>query len=325
MREVLICGYGSIGRQYYRSISQETNFNLSVLTRQELNLTNFYKMSELPLKKYFDLVIIANQTKDHIPTFLNLLNNSNTFLFEKPLTSSTENAQQSLNDLLSREIFVSAPLRFRSGYRYLLNNIKSIKNQISKVEISCISWLPNWRPGRNFQKGYWADPEQGGVLRDLIHEFDYILSIFGAPIKISGETKSNPLLGNKKVETFSSTKLIYDSFELNITLDYFSKVEKRFARIYFRDGTYLHWNVLTDKFSKHDSKSNSSIDEIYTTNSEISYLAKQVTAIFSNDMKPPKMLEAINNLVVIDAARSCNKRKTFEFLGINNSGIWEYR
>lgn len=324
MKNVLICGYGSIGKQYYRSLSQETNFNLSVLTKQDLNLTNVYKMGELPLNKYFDLVIIANQTKDHIPTFLNLINNSNTFFFEKPLTSSTENARHSLNDLLSRDIFVSAPLRFRSGYAYLLNNFKSIKNEILKVEISCLSWLPNWRPGRDHQKGYWADPEQGGVLRDLIHEFDYILSIFGAPTKISGETKSNRLLGNEKVETFTSTKLIYETFEVIITLDYFSKVEKRCAKIYFTDGGYLKWNVLADKISWHNSKSNFSEEEIYTSHRKISYLTEQVTSVFSNEFKPPSLLEAINNLVVIDAARACNKRKSFEFLCINNSGIWEY-
>ncbi len=35
------------------------------------------------------------------------------------------------------------------------------------------SWLPDWRPDRDYRESYSARLDEGGVLRDLVHEIDY--------------------------------------------------------------------------------------------------------------------------------------------------------
>jgi predicted dehydrogenase len=41
------------------------------------------------------------------------------------------------------------------------------------------SWLPAWRPQSDYRAGYAADPASGGVLFDLVHEFDLLHHILG--------------------------------------------------------------------------------------------------------------------------------------------------
>ena len=42
-------------------------------------------------------------------------------------------------------------------------------------------WLPGWRPGRDYRDSNSAKKSDGGgVLRDLSHEIDYVLWLFGA-------------------------------------------------------------------------------------------------------------------------------------------------
>ena len=38
------------------------------------------------------------------------------------------------------------------------------------MDIECLSWLPDWRPGRDILAGYSARENEGGVLLDLVHD-----------------------------------------------------------------------------------------------------------------------------------------------------------
>src|SRR2546421_323520 len=51
---------------------------------------------------------------------------------------------------------------------------------IVSAEVRTASWLPGWRPGRDYRATYSASRALGGgVLRDMSHELDYPSWLFG--------------------------------------------------------------------------------------------------------------------------------------------------
>ena len=49
------------------------------------------------------------------------------------------------------------------------------------AHVSCQSWLPDWRPGRDYRESYSARADEGGALRDLVPELDYATALLGRP------------------------------------------------------------------------------------------------------------------------------------------------
>jgi predicted dehydrogenase len=321
---ILICGFGSIGKQYYEALSNYQDYKVSVLTNQKLELERVFNYSDSIDKNFFDLIIISNETINHLETFKYLKNNSELFLIEKPLSMSVNSTEKYLSELKSKKVYVSAPLRYKNGYEFLLNFVKSEGNKISKVEVKCLSWLPNWRPERDFQKGYWAQKNQGGVLRDLVHEFDYILSVFGFPLRIYGSTESNSLIGNLDVETRANAVLTYANFDVNVELDYFSHLNERSATIYLEDKSYFVWDLIKDDVVWHINEKEVR-KELYSPFNKQSLLLRQVTSIVEKNRFPTDLIESINNLSIVDSVRECNEEIHYTFDEMDQFGIWRYK
>jgi CMP-N,N'-diacetyllegionaminic acid synthase len=94
-------------------------------------------------------------------------------LVEKPLFHKYKNIS-----LKKNKIFVNYNLRFNPVISFL-RKIKN-KNSFYSANLSCSSYLPDWRKNRNYIQTYSAKKVMGGgVLLDLSHEIDYIQSIFG--------------------------------------------------------------------------------------------------------------------------------------------------
>ena len=139
-------------------------------------------------------------------------------LIEKPLGLSAIK-----NNYKNNEYLIGYNLRYHPLLLKLKNMVSNEK--IYNINISCFSYLPNWRTNKNSYSLY--KNQGGGVEFDLSHEIDYLLWIFGK-IKTKSVTK-------KKL-----SKLTYDSNDfLNINgvmlngsnfqiiLSYFSKINQR--------------------------------------------------------------------------------------------------
>ncbi|MEG2054678.1 MAG: gfo/Idh/MocA family oxidoreductase, partial [Oscillospiraceae bacterium] len=56
--------------------------------------------------------------------------------------------------------------------------------EIYSARVICASYLPEWRKGVDYRKIYSAQKEMGGdVCIDLIHEWDYLVDLFGFPLE----------------------------------------------------------------------------------------------------------------------------------------------
>ncbi len=85
-------------------------------------------------------------------------------------------------------------------------------------------YLPTWRPGRDYREAYSASVDQGGgVLRDLSHELDYTLMLFGEIITITAFDEKVSSLAIDADDLFTAIGRTSKGTVINLTLDYISK------------------------------------------------------------------------------------------------------
>jgi predicted dehydrogenase len=211
---------------------------------------NIYHLSELPIKP--NLVIISNPTNQHFQTILDILPLDVPLLIEKPLFDKLDNIDLILNQIRERNIqtYIGCNLRFHPGIQFLKNYIERNQSRINEVNIYCGSFLPDWRPGRDFRQIYSAIKEQGGgVHLDLIHEIDYCTWIFGFPLKSSSIFRNNSSLQISAFD-YAQYSLEYENFVTNITLNYYRRDSKRTIEILFENETWT-LDIPTSTIKNH--------------------------------------------------------------------------
>lgn len=130
-----------------------------------------------------DAVVIANRTDQHIGVALAAARRGLNLFIEKPLSHSMAGLAE-LNELIKKQdlvVEVGCMMRFHP-------NLSAIKRMLDEEVIGrpyfaravVGQYLPEWRPGTDYQQSYSAHREQGGgVVLDLVHELDLLVWWFG--------------------------------------------------------------------------------------------------------------------------------------------------
>jgi predicted dehydrogenase len=116
------------------------------------------------------------------------------------------------------------------------------------VTIESQAYLPDWRPGRPYQEVYSAQADEGGVLRDLVHEIDYAGWIFGWPESLQATVKN---LGRLNINSDESADLRWetpDHCAVTLRLDYLSRPARRRITAFGDQGT-IDWDGNTQTVS----------------------------------------------------------------------------
>jgi predicted dehydrogenase len=184
-KKILIIGFGSIGKRHLRNVLSLGYNDVSVVSRSKINeeefpSVKFYQTIEVAFQNiFFDTAFICTPTSLHISNLLELLKYKvNNIYVEKPISNSYEKIEEVLSFASSykNNIVVGYDLHFDLG----LQKVKELfsQNIIGKI-VSANAFvgqhLSQWRPHEDHRKGMSAKQETGGgVLLDLIHEFDYL-------------------------------------------------------------------------------------------------------------------------------------------------------
>ncbi len=116
--------------------------------------------------------------------------------------------------------------------------------EIVLADIECLSWLPDWRGGRDYRTGYASRPKEGGVVLDLIHEIDYVNWILG-PLDFSAAELNNLGILDLPADVEETAVLLATRVKgrapIVIRLSYVSKRESRRCRILGSKGE-LTWS-----------------------------------------------------------------------------------
>ena len=188
----------------------------------------YFSYQELP--KDYDAIFITNPTKMHYETLEKCQKHANNFFVEKPIfMTGEENITQFMDDK-NKLFYVACPLRYTNVIQYLKNNVDF--SHIFSIRCISSSYLPDWRPERDYRSTYSACKALGGgVAIDLIHEWDYLCYLVGQPIQMYS------LMGNKSNLEIDSDDIAiyiaeYKHLMVELHLDYFGRVPIRKIELY---------------------------------------------------------------------------------------------
>lgn len=237
-KKILFFGLGSIGTRHLRLIKYHFDFDLyayrTTKDHQISGVMNIYDFNEA-IRIKPDIVFITNPTHLHIKTALICLKAGIRNIFiEKPLSHNLENLDEFLREIKLKNaiVYVGYSMRYNPIIKRLKKLVNERKNKIFYVETICSSYLPNWRPSRDYREIYTAKKDQGGgVILELIHEFNYNEFLFGQIKTISGIYGKISKL-DIETDDFCDGILRFESNLIGkIHLDYFSFKDKRIIRI----------------------------------------------------------------------------------------------
>ncbi|MDQ0709374.1 putative dehydrogenase [Arthrobacter woluwensis] len=265
-----------------------------------------------------DLVVIATDTRRHIEDTLEALEHSpSAILLEKPVAPDVEQAARLLSRPLAGIISVSAPLRFHQGFAVASELLPRL-GRITSAQVVSQSWLPSWRPQRDFRSSYSARREDGGALRDLVHDIDYPCQLLGVPEQLKA-TLGQGILG---IEAEEAADLLWNTpAAVHVRLDYVTPVKTRGIRIATALGA-LSWDVVTHRVSlEWPGAVGSAIDRserLFPADSDVdTILGRQTLAILQrsgldagtsmNRFRPASLLEGVQAVAVCDAARRSDR------------------
>lgn len=248
---VVVCGTGSIGFRHLRVLRDSLQLKpVALPTRSsrisELDSKGFDAVSSWEIaaidKPWF--AVIATDTGRHLADASKALELGADVLIEKPVAPSTEGLRElaELAERAHRRVFVACNLRFDAGLKLFRRHLPDI-GRVQSVRIECQSYLPDWRPETDYRRSYSARAEEGGVLRDLIHEIDYALWLFGVPQKLFAKLKNTSALG---IVSDESADILWESpsgTTVSIRLDYLARVTRRKMHAYGELGE-LEWDYI---------------------------------------------------------------------------------
>ena len=244
--KVCFIGIGSIAKRHIgnlREIASEKEISLQVdAVRRNTNdnpcgIDNIFgKADDLPAD--YDALFITNPTEFHIDSLNQVAGKSNNFFIEKPLISvkrlETVKGFHADPDSL---YYVACPLRYTNVIQYLKKFVKD--HQIIGVRCISSSYLPEWRPGKDYRDTYSAHKELGGgVSIDLIHEWDYLKFLFGEPESVIYKSGKKSSLEMDCEDTALYIAEYSDKF-VELHLDYFGRKTIREIMLFTPEDTVI--------------------------------------------------------------------------------------
>lgn len=258
-KNVLIIGYGSIGRRHARNLL-DLGITPYILTGHPDGLRAGFSDDLGSFKnKNIEYCIISSATARHLDDLkrcVKSLSNVKKILVEKPLECSYLRGREIKNIVKKRnlEIFVGYNLRFMRVFSSIAEFIKRQKNHIRIVEAVAGQDLRQWRPLRDLRQSYSASRKSGGgVDLDLSHEVDYILWLFGNKFKNKYIYRAK--ISNLDIDSpdIFKMELDYKRFIVSITLDYIRNPKERYINIICDNGDALHYDLAALKTDMENS------------------------------------------------------------------------
>ncbi|HVX51357.1 MAG TPA: Gfo/Idh/MocA family oxidoreductase, partial [Chitinophagaceae bacterium] len=194
--QILLIGAGSIGRRHLENLTALGYKNISVVTRSPLT-NNFSKMPAYKTIRQalnsnsFTTAFICTPTSLHTENLKELLSAQVPNIYiEKPVSNTSDDIKKitKLAAGYKNHIVVGFDLHFDPGLQKVQQLMQqNIIGKTVSVNAFVGQHLAQWRPYEDYRKGMSARVETGGgVLLDIIHEFDYLCWLNGPVDTVAG-------------------------------------------------------------------------------------------------------------------------------------------
>ena len=148
--KVLVIGYGSIGARHARILT-ELGGKTAVLSGRSIDFPLLFSSLDRAIDTHQpDYVVVASQTSSHHSDIVKLINSGFTgnVLVEKPLFKTHHE--------LPKNNFKSLNVAYNLRFHPVIQKVRSllVGEKIISFNAYVGQYLPNWRPGTDYSKGY---------------------------------------------------------------------------------------------------------------------------------------------------------------------------
>lgn len=231
MKRVLIIGAGSIGKQHLNNLIRLKQKDITVVSKypqplwKEIGIRHFFDIDIALSRDHYEYAFICNHTSSHLQTLELLLNAGIKKIYiEKPVSNDGEQLEK-LSLLVHQkaaQVTVGFDLRFEPGIIKMKEWIEQGNiGKIVSLTAEVGDYLPGWRPAVDYRNSVSASIKKGGgVLLELIHEFDYASYLLGEVQTVACLSQKSGIL-EIETEDIADVLLQFTSGATgNIHLDY---------------------------------------------------------------------------------------------------------
>jgi len=235
--QVLIAGLGSIGLRQAGLLSERDDVELlSYRTGNgppvpaDLDIRTYRELNDA-LATDPDVAFVTNPTNKHVDVAQKCAKQGCDLFVEKPLSHDFTGTSELGKIAEEQDLVTMVGCQFRFD-----PVIKRVRNIVSTEEFGPIqsfraysgSYLPDWRPDRDYKSTYSAHSDRGGgVVLDLIHEIDYLYWFFGLPERVSASLSSVPGLDIDSESVAEILMTVEENVPGSVHLDYCRPVPRR--------------------------------------------------------------------------------------------------
>lgn len=313
-RYVAVIGTGSVGLRHLRALQGFLNVKPIAIPyrhdrRDELDRLGFLTSVNLgeAIKTWnIEGCIVASDTSRHLADGTEALSHRLHCLVEKPLCRNGSEAKELYRKALEadRRLYVGCVLRFCESLEQIRSGLDRV-GPIHAVRIECQSYLPDWRPDRPYHETYSARKDEGGVLRDLIHEVDYAGWLFGWPTSLQARLHNTGTLGIAAEETADLSWETSGGAVITLRLDYLTRPARRRMTVFGRNGTW-EWDDIMNRAVYQPPGAGR--EETVSFQTRDAMFADQARAFLSaidgqDEQRLAPGLDGVRAMVVYDAAR----------------------
>ncbi len=244
MKTIAVLGLGSIGMRHALNL-QACGARVISFDPNDESCAKFYASGGLIADSRDAALadacaaVIASPSRFHLEDLAAAAAAGCHVLAEKPLAHTLDGVGVILERFAAQDRTVFA------GFNLRLHPVVSMARQwLDEGRLGTLMWarfqmsdyLPAWRPHQNYRQGYASDATSGGVLFDMVHEFDLANYLLG-PAQVATAVARNSGFLDVAAEDIADVVLCHDKgVNTSLHLDYVSRPRQRVSEICGSEG-----------------------------------------------------------------------------------------
>lgn len=281
-------GYGAIGVLGLGSIGLRHARNLICLGREVVGFDPSPDRSDMlrraggqPAGSRDDVlrrccaVVIATPSQYHLADLDAAVSSGRPALVEKPLAHDPDAAESILDHAAASNLIVFAGLNLRFHPAVRMAKDILVRGELGTplwARLIGASFLPDWRPHQDHRTGYAAAIGTGGVLFDLIHEFDLAVHLLGPASTVHAVARNTGTLGIP-TEDCADVLLVHAGAGLHssLHLDYVTRPRRRVTEI-AGTGGLLEIDLFARRLKVFEPNGSVRIEEVFPGSFDEDYM-----------------------------------------------------
>ncbi|MEQ8603710.1 MAG: Gfo/Idh/MocA family oxidoreductase [Marivibrio sp.] len=198
IRRLAVLGLGSMGRKHAAN-ALDAGLDVAAFDPAGAEMDSVKAMpSRSAALDWCDAVVVASPSWAHRDDLAAIVAAGRCCLIEKPFADRSEGVAELLAQAAAagNVVAVAQNLRHHPAVERARTLLAEGAVGAARAAVSIgASYLPDWRPGRDYRRNYAADPASGGVIFDWVHEIDLLAHLLG-PFEAAGAAAdcSGPLV-----------------------------------------------------------------------------------------------------------------------------------